>query len=286
MLTIKAFLTYNWESVLERRRFRIILWISIILSFGGVPFAYLTGKATDGQCGGALAVALALTTLFVSKDIGRKVFEDIINRKASSAQDIPTLVTAIQEAYKEAYETTETGERRKNHCLAWATAIGTLFWGFGDRVADIFIPHPDIPPPATVFIENPSVARFDCFDDSKAPPFLFSNGASTPTNLENGLKTISIWVDQNPRSKARLIGMIVIGSTDKRSLNSHLRQQYGENPGLAMDRAKAIAKIIGDRLNLPQLPPTSIMTISAGPTAFDSKDMANDRAVRVCGLWK
>ena len=96
---------------------------------------------------------------------------------------------------------------------------------------------------------------------------------------------------------ARLIGVILIGSADKRPLRRNLLADYGSNAGLAQARAAWLAEHLAEHVAkdtrlkplAEALRSRAFFSIQAGPTlgrADSPSDLtARDRAVRMCMIW-
>jgi hypothetical protein len=139
-----------------------------------------------------------------------------------------------------------------------------------------------------LFSSSNPTAKLECLDDEKIKLFPFLDGTSEidPTKVDVGLKTVRDWVNQKRSENARMVGLFLIGSADKRPLSLQLRRKYGNNRGLAVDRANTIARDIEKNMDIPR---SSIMTIYDGPSLFgdikSSVELGPDRAVRICALW-
>lgn len=132
----------------ERALFRTIGFLAIAASLAGVAYAVWLGEPLEGGRGGALAVALALTTLFATRNYAAEVYDALTN----PAQDLqtrilrltkgrlkerPQLATPEQKmkALEARLKLEAEGQSLQNFWLALATGVGTLFWGFGDVFA-------------------------------------------------------------------------------------------------------------------------------------------------------
>ena len=86
----------------------------------------------------------------------------------------------------------------------------------------------------------------------------------------------------------RPLGLILVGSADKRELKPPLFHLFGSNAGLAQARAEWVRKAIENSSMRPK--PKTILTLSSGPAhvgqdPLPEKDLAEDRSVRVCAIW-
>jgi hypothetical protein len=135
--------------VSERWFFRIVFFLSIALSIGGVAFAIFYSKHdVDGQRGGAIADIIALAALFGTRNYAAGVYEAltresigrrvrIFNLTKSRNNTSVTVSTAIPlEAKIKGLEARlgleAQGQVKQNIWLALSTTVGTAFWGFGD----------------------------------------------------------------------------------------------------------------------------------------------------------
>ena len=132
----------------ERALFRAIGFLAIAASLIGVARAWWIGDPLEGGRGGAIAVALALTALFATRNYAAEVYDAL----TSPAQDLqsrilkltkgrlaeaPKLATPEQKmkALEARLKLEAEGQRMQNFWLALSTAVGTIFWGFGDLFA-------------------------------------------------------------------------------------------------------------------------------------------------------
>jgi len=134
------------SKVPELPTYRLIFFLSIILSLTGIVVGVFRQKDADGQRGGAIADMIALYILFVRHDensayrvlsIEIPAFRKFLQKfgPLTDAQairilalDLEAQTASINMQLKEGSERQET----QNFWLAWTTIVGTLFWGFGD----------------------------------------------------------------------------------------------------------------------------------------------------------
>jgi len=121
----------------------MVLMLSIILSAGGLFYAVkVTGKADDAGRGGALGDVAALGVLFLGRGYGSRLYEvltagsdekEVLAEEygLSDSERVDLLFASMK---LEAQET-----RWQNRYLAATTFIGTLTWGFGDKIASMFL---------------------------------------------------------------------------------------------------------------------------------------------------
>lgn len=135
--------------------YRLIFFLSIVLSLIGIVVGVLRHSNADGQRGGALADMIALYTLFVRHDdnsayrvlsIEIPAFRKFLEKfgPLTDAQairilalDLEAQAASINMQLKDGAERQET----QNFWLAWTTVVGTLFWGFGDLPTQWLINH-------------------------------------------------------------------------------------------------------------------------------------------------
>jgi hypothetical protein len=144
-------------SMSTETRFRIVLLVAILLSLGSIPVAvYVTGSAQDGGRGGALAVALSFTVLFLSRGYGTTVYNiltkeaqevDQTLKKIRGEKGSATLTPAQKiDALISKTKIDATLQHTQNVYLAWSSGIGTIAWGFGDIPAQWLIGAPVVAP--------------------------------------------------------------------------------------------------------------------------------------------
>jgi hypothetical protein len=146
----------------EPLKFWLFFALSLLSSIGGLLYAiYVSGDCMDGQRGGAIGTAAALTLMFIGRDYGAKVYDARVRGLAAVASKIerleqadaknsspektePTLsdVRANQESLATAIHIDTAGQKLQNQFLAVATCIGTIVWGFGDLIARHFMRLP------------------------------------------------------------------------------------------------------------------------------------------------
>lgn len=98
------------------------------------------------------------------------------------------------------------------------------------------------------------------------------------------------------RGQGKLVGLLLIGSADRRGLVGRSAHRYGSNATLAQARARAVADALDHPKALwPDHPdglwpdhPKVITHLDTGAQIIGTKDrivMAPDRSVLICGLW-
>lgn len=141
-------------SISETAVFRTILAASVLLSVGGVLLTPIAGiNASHGGRGGAIAVAISLFALFATRNHATYLYDALTGKD----HEIMTLIEELtgaerpdedwQETIKTRFAALERrleleaeGQFAQNLYLAFATAIGTIFWGFGDIFSGWFSP--------------------------------------------------------------------------------------------------------------------------------------------------
>ncbi len=138
----------------ERMLFLMIGVIAILAAVVGVLLAaYVFENADHGGRGGAVAVAIALVTLFATRNYANDVYDALTNPSQDvrtrilkltkgTLPNAPSLTNADQKltALEARFRLEAEGQRTKNIWLAVSTAVGTIFWGFGDLFAKWLMP--------------------------------------------------------------------------------------------------------------------------------------------------
>jgi hypothetical protein len=139
----------------------------------------------------------------------------------------------------------------------------------------------------------PTETVFDCGDQDQ--PYRVGPFANGKTDLESGATAVADLVKRltGGNDRRTLIGLLLIGSTDKTQLSSRSTRQYDTNAGLAQARAEWVRAqlVTSDAFHqLAAAPAGKIAAVIAGPTQLgfdvDPAKLAIDRAVRVCVLWQ
>lgn len=98
----------------------------------GVAYAVLcSGDADDGGRAGSLVVALSFGFLFLGNRTSDKVYRILTEEIDILSIERPTVFDAL----KTRIDLQRQEDLERNRYLAIASVIGTLFWGFGDRLA-------------------------------------------------------------------------------------------------------------------------------------------------------
>ena len=128
-------------------RLRIVMWLCIAFSVGGVLYAIFFGVAADGGRGGALAVALTFAMLFLDRRTPKDYLEMELPPDPA-AEKIPTqdgMLKAYLAEFATGHKQTRNAfaamldwEDRQKWPLAISSVTGTLFWGFGEIIASYF----------------------------------------------------------------------------------------------------------------------------------------------------
>jgi hypothetical protein len=134
----------------ESSRYRGVLLLCIVLSVGWIIASAITNHPADGGRGGAIAVAVSLVVMFLSRGYGSKAFlarissitseeqlkgieadtnaPDANARISALEQNVSAIVTAIRTSQ----DITDSSTRRQSWFLAISSGVGTIAWGFGD----------------------------------------------------------------------------------------------------------------------------------------------------------
>ena len=136
----------------EKCYFHLIMWAAVVLSIGGVILAaFVLKEPSHGGRGGALAVAIALFSLFATRNYAADVYDALTRRSHEIKTRILKLTSEGQDknspsspeqklnALEARLRLDAEGLRDQNMCLAIATGLGTIFWGFGDIFAVWFM---------------------------------------------------------------------------------------------------------------------------------------------------
>ncbi len=108
----------------QKTLLRLVAVASVVAALAGIAYAVLAGSATDGQRGGAIAVALSLGALFAARDIPERVLgaraETVEERLARAESTLGVMLDS---------------QRLEKVYLAATSVAGSLIWGFGDLLA-------------------------------------------------------------------------------------------------------------------------------------------------------
>ncbi len=107
---------------------------SLALSAGGVVYAIGTGVATDGQRGGALAVALTFFMLFAGRGTPEEALETEPPANLAASERPAFEIARLRAALASMLD----WQSQEKVYLTVSSVIGTLAWGFGDWVAAWF----------------------------------------------------------------------------------------------------------------------------------------------------
>jgi len=132
-------------------------------------------------------------------------------------------------------------------------------------------------------------AQLDCGEGDNYKIGPFADGDAEKGNIINLNKKTTDLAGELIKNHARqrLLGLILVGSADKRALKPPLFRIFGSNTGLAQARAEWVRKTLKNSMD-PM--PRTILTLSAGPAhvgqdPLPEKLLAEDRSVRVCAIW-
>ena len=140
--------------------YRLILASSIVLSVGGFWYGANNDPTSDGGRGGALAVALAFFSLFTRTKLALKVFKTISVENPAMYREMNEIVTKMEgkgptpeshpmdqdlrdevEGILGMIDMKDKEQRVQNGYIAAASIVGTLSWGFGDKLAQYWQCH-------------------------------------------------------------------------------------------------------------------------------------------------
>lgn len=114
--------------------------MSFAASLAGVISAARSHQSEDGGRGGAVATMIAIFIVLLRPDYGQRILEDRLTNIDLRLPQIDRLKQEVQ-AIVAAMRINSQGQTRLNRGLVIASAIGTLFWGFGDMAARWLIDH-------------------------------------------------------------------------------------------------------------------------------------------------
>lgn len=127
---------------------RLIATVCITSSIAGVLLSTFLWDWSHGGRGGAIAVGLALLTLFATRNNARGVYgaltdeteglKAVIDDFLGSDSDADNPIRGADYKLKKLDDLLKQEAQRQeaqNRYLAIATGVGTLFWGFGDLFA-------------------------------------------------------------------------------------------------------------------------------------------------------
>jgi hypothetical protein len=128
-----------------RTPYLLVLIFSVLLCIGGIVYAVkVSGKDVDAGRGGALADVAALIVLFLGRGYGSRIYEILTappDEEEALAKDYAPMLNANRADVLYGCMKVDAQETHwQNRYLAFITVLGTLTWGFGDRIADIFLP--------------------------------------------------------------------------------------------------------------------------------------------------
>ena len=134
----------------------IISYRIIFLLSSGIAISWIIVSAyaanTDGaERGGAIAVAIAFGSLFVSRGYGLKGYEIVTegrkqlkalttqNTNPNKNDEVASLEDLNQklDALFVAMQTNEKSQKKQNSYIAASSVVGTICWGFGDIIATV-----------------------------------------------------------------------------------------------------------------------------------------------------
>lgn len=134
-----------------------------------------------------------------------------------------------------------------------------------------------------------SIGAMDCDKEWKVGTFVvglddqLEGGGSIADKVEQIVSRMKTKMDHQA-----LLGILLVGSADKRPLSGDLLRKYGSNAGLARARSETVKKNLVDRPN-KGFSKVDVISVYAGPenvgASVTFEQMALDRVVQVCALW-
>lgn len=129
-----------WSNLPQLWRYAIVLALAAALSVAGVVRAVHLGDAAEGVRGGALTTIVALCFFSLRPDWGRETYIARIEEIRSAGLADTERLTQELAAVVQWITINSNGQFHQNVALALASFIGTVFWGFGDKIAQHFLP--------------------------------------------------------------------------------------------------------------------------------------------------
>lgn len=317
-----------YENARFKARFWIVFLASITLSLGGILLSaiYIT-KTADAGLGGAAGVAVAVAFMFITREYGTLLYidvirglrdlDDCINEIAGERQAEQTRQDSVARIQNQvdvlvaAIDTNAEGQKSNNYFLAFATFVGTIAWGFGDRIAECLLKSccwrrfaSVIVAVASAFLPSGTFQRFWAAKCGEPPPITMTDRCVVndlpdlvPPNAQYPSDCLEPVIDRFQKDQPILI--LLVGRTDKRQLNSEGRHIYGDNFTLGYQRAASMRDYLLERYrkdaSAQKMPLTSdafarrIVVLTAGPDHIDPKttdsEKSDDRCVEVFVYW-
>ena len=130
---------FPWQELVPLKwRYIGLFILCVVVSILGVVRAIHLCDKTEGGRGGAIAAIVALTTFLLRRDYGAWQYKDRIDNMKADLTPDEQLVEKVS-ALEQAIGINAYGQSVSNWWLAGSTAVGTIFWGFGDVFASWFI---------------------------------------------------------------------------------------------------------------------------------------------------
>lgn len=136
----------------QSRLYYAVVLLTVLVSIAGVLRATLLAKTERGGQGGAIGVALAFWIIFLNRNLGERLYKSILAGNSSLSEKLELLadkkpmadftnaeLTTAMTATMARFSVESEEQRDQNKALVWASVLGTIFWGFGDRFADYLI---------------------------------------------------------------------------------------------------------------------------------------------------
>jgi len=117
------------------RKLLFVTLAAVGLSVGGVAWAVFWNAPADGGRGGALAVALAFYMLFAGRGTAAAAPEADLPAPASPLEEVEQELAKVRASLGALID----WSGKEKVYLTISSVVGTLFWGFGDLLARVFI---------------------------------------------------------------------------------------------------------------------------------------------------
>jgi hypothetical protein len=140
ILSVDAAKVKALHSLTQPWRYRLVFATCILLSIGGILWGIHVNIAAAAQRGGALATMFAFVNLLLRPDYGLLIYNEF--KAAIKSDDLPTRIKEQLAALELSMAINADGQEKQNRWIAGSTAVGTIFWGFGDVFASWFHKFP------------------------------------------------------------------------------------------------------------------------------------------------
>jgi hypothetical protein len=127
-----------WDSIPQRPRYVLFGLASLASSIIGVLIAAHNHCPSSGGRGGAIATIVAIFIVLLRPDYGLRMLNSRLDDLSLSLPDTEQLKEKVSYLIQ-AMRINSQGSTRLNIGLVIASMIGTIFWGFGDLIAQKMI---------------------------------------------------------------------------------------------------------------------------------------------------